>query len=229
MDGITRTKISLVMKKLISVLFLLLVITTSYSQNKYKLAFLTSPQVSWLKSDSKGMRGNGGLLGFGYGVEADLFPGSENYALTTGMTVSSAGGSLVYDSSVPFSGKVLPAGTKVDYYLTYLEIPLAVKLISRDFNRTRYYAQFGLTNWLNIRAKGTTSDGLFQKEKIKDEVRFFNAGLNVGAGLAYDLGHGNALTGGIVFSNGFTDATINKGSKDASTLKIVRFRFGFIF
>lgn len=219
------------MKKLILVLIFLSAITVTYSQKGFNLTFLASPQVSWLKSDSKDSEGNRGLLGFGYGVEGDYFLASENYAITTGMTVSTIGGSLTYRSSVSFSGKELPIGTKVDYYLTNLEFPLALKMRTKDFNRFRYFAQFGLTNWLNIKARATSHDikRSFQKETIRDEISFFNMGLNVGGGLEYDMGHGNAITGGLVYSNGFTDATTNSSVNDAATLKVLRIRVGFVF
>ncbi|NEW84358.1 MAG: PorT family protein [Mariniphaga sp.] len=216
-------------KKIILVLILLSFTVGSFAQKRFNLTFLASPQVSWLKSDSKDIKGNGGFLGFGYGIEGDFFVGSENYAIVTGMTVSTLGGSLIYNQPVNFGGAFLPPGTKVDYYLTNLEFPLALKMRTRDFNRFRYFAQFGLTNWFNIKAKASTSNGSFQKEIIKDEVRFYNIGLNVGAGLEYDLGHGNAITCGVVYSNGFTDATTNKDSKDATALKSLRLRVGFVF
>ena len=217
------------MKKLILVFTLFTVTTVTFSQKRFNLTFLASPQVSWLKSDSKEIKGDGGFLGFGYGVEGDFFLGSENYAITTGMTVSTTGGSLVYGQVIPFGGKILPAGTKVNYYLTNLEFPLVLKMRTRDFDRFRYFAQFGLTNWINIKAKASSSDGSFIKETIQDEIRFFNVGLNVGAGLEYDLGHGNAISGGLVYSNGFTDATTNNSTNDATTLKALRLRVGFVF
>ena len=217
------------MKKLILVLTFLLIFTVTYSQKKFNLTFLASPQISWLKSDTKNSGGSGGLMGFGYGVEGDFFLSSENYALTTGMTVSTVGGSLTYRPSVPFSGKVLPIGTKVDYYLTNIELPFVLKMRTKDFNRIKYFAQFGFTNWLNIKARATTSDGSFYKERIRDEIRFLNIGLNVGAGFEYDLGHANAITGGLVYSNGFSDITTNASVRDAVTTKVLRIRLGFVF
>ena len=61
------------MKKLILVIALLSVFTVTYSQKRFNLTFLASPQVSWLKSDSKENKADGGFLGFGYGVEGDFF------------------------------------------------------------------------------------------------------------------------------------------------------------
>ncbi len=217
------------MKKLVLLLTLLSLTAEGYSQKSFSLTFLTSPQVTWMSSDSKDVKADGSFLGFGYGVEGDFFLGNESYSLVTGLTVSTTGGSLIYGTSTLFDGAQLPAGTKVDYFLKYLEIPLAVKMFTKDFNRTRFYAQFGLTNWLNIKTKATTSDRSFQKEAVSDEVRFYNIGLNVGGGLAYDLGHGNALTAGIIYSNGLNDLTTNSSVSDSVLLKSLRFRFGFVF
>ena len=217
------------LKKFILILTLMSVTAVTYSQKMFNLTFLASPQVSWMKSDSKLIKSDGGFMGFGYGVEGDFFLGSDKYVITTGMTVSTTGGALVYAQPISINGLTLSPNTKVNYYLTNLEFPLALKMRTRDFNRFRYFAQFGLTNWFNIKARATSSDGTFQKESIKDEIRMYNVALNVGGGLEYDLGHGNAITGGLVYSNGFSDVTTSKSSNEATTMKSLRFRLGFIF
>jgi len=229
MNGKTWIKKSIVMKKLLSVVLFFFLMASTYAQNKYRLTFLASPQVSWMSSGSKDISPDRSLLGFGYGVEGDFFLGNENYALTTGLTMSSVGGSLIYVPSINLDGKVLPAGTKVKYFIKYIEVPLVLKMRSKDFNRTRIFAQFGLTNWLNVDTKATSGDGTYQKEKVRGEVKLYNIGLNVGAGLEYDLGHGNSLTGGLVYSNGLLDATSNSTVSESTTIKVVRFRFGFVF
>ena len=217
------------MKKLMLVLFLLLAMSKAYPQKRFDLTFIASPQVSWMTSDSKYVDEGKSHLGYGYGVEGDIFLHSDTYLIITGMTVSTLGGSLIYNQSVPFAGKVLPAGTTVDYYLTNLEFPLALKMRTRNFNRTRFFAQFGLTNWFNLKTKATTNNSAFEKQVVKNEIRFYNVGLNIGAGLEYELGRGNALTGGLVYSDGFSDTTVNAGVRDVTTLNVIRFRLGFIF
>ena len=217
------------MKKLITGFLLVFFVASASSQNKFKLSFIASPQLSWLASDSRDIKKGKNFLGFGYGIEGDFFLGSDNYAICTGMTVSTLGGSLIYTPPVLLGGRMLPAGTQVDYAIKYLEFPLALKLRTKEFNRARFYAQFGLNNWLNLKTKLSTSDGSFQKEVTKNEIRMFNSGLNVGGGVEYDLGHGNSLTLGLIFSNSFSDATSNSTVNDATTLKELRFRTGFIF
>ena len=216
------------------ILVLSLILTALFkpvaAQQKIQIAFIASPQLSWLSTDSKNIDKDGTRIGFGYGVEGDIFFG-ENYAITTGLTVSSLGGKLLYrpGEDFTFNGEVLPAGTGVEYYLTNLEVPLALKLVSRDFHRTRFFAQFGFTQWFNIKANGSSSDGTFDKDNIRNELNLYNLGLNVGGGLLYDLGKKNYLTTGLVYSNGFTDATSNRDLKDDVYLKSLRLRVGFVF
>jgi hypothetical protein len=191
--------------------------------------FIASPQVSWMTSGSNEVINGKNHLGFDYGVEGDLSLRSDRYLFSTGLTVSSTGGSLRYRIPVIFSDKSLPIGTTVDYHLKYLEIPLVLKLRSKDFNRSRFYAQFGLNNWLNIKARATTSDGSFYDESVNDEVRLFNIGLNVGGGIDYDLGNHNYLTAGLVYTGSFFDTTNNSTVKDITTLNSLRIRLGFVF
>jgi hypothetical protein len=223
-------KIKLItMKKLILFSILVLSYSMAMAQKVFSFTFITSPQIYWLKSGSGDVINGQNHLGFDYGIEGDVFLRSERYAITTGLTVSSIGGSLTYKVPVSFSDKLLPAGTSVDYRLRYLEIPFALKLRSKDFNRSRFYAQFGLNNWLNIRAMASTSDGSFRNETVNDEVRFINIGLNVGGGIEYDLGNRNFLTGGLIYTGSFFDATKNSTVKDKTTLNTLRIRLGFVF
>ena len=218
------------MKRFTIIAIMLLLASTVWSQPKITATFITSPQLSWLATDSKEVSQQGSRFGFGYGVETDFYFG-ENYALNTGLTVSSLGGKLNYHpgSNFNFAGESLPSGTRIDYRMTHLEVPVTLKMISRDFHRVRLFAQFGFTHWFNIKAKASSSDGTFFLESVKEEVRFYNLGLNVGGGMMYDLGGKNYLTGGIVYSNGFMDATSNRDIKDDVLLKAFRMRIGFVF
>lgn len=196
-----------------------------------RFTFIASPQVTWMTSGSKFARDSKSRFGFAYGVEGDIFLASDRYSFLTGFVISSLGGTMEYTEPFKFNGssQPLPANTKVEYNLRYIEIPLAIKLRSKDFNNMRFFAQFGLNTWMNIKAKGSTSDGSFNKEVISDEIRFFALGLNVGAGVEYDLGDKNSVTGGIVYSGSFNDVTSNTTIGDKTTINSLRIRLGFIF
>ena len=217
------------MKRLMLIIILLSEITIVYSQKKFDLTIIASPQVSWLMANSKYINNGSGFLGYCYGVEGDIFLHSDTYLIGTGMIMSMVGGSLSNKESMTFGGRVLPKGTTVDYYLTDVEFPLVLKMRTKDFGRMRYFAQYGLTNWINLSTKATTSDTLYQKHVVKHEIRFYNIGLNLGIGVDYALGHGNALTGGLVYSDGFSDTTTKISQKNVTVLNIVRLKVGYIF
>ena len=82
---------------------------------------------------------------------------------------------------------------------------------------------------MNIKAKATTSDGSFHNETIDGEIAFYNIGLNVGGGAEYDLGNGNHLTGGIIYTDSFLDNTTNQTVTDNTSLNCLRIRLGFVF
>lgn len=218
-------------RPLVLTAILTMMVLSSYAQRPFRLTFVANPQFSWLTSDSKSVSNDQAHLGFDYGVEADIFLGNESYALTTGLTMNQTGGNLIYQTGqdFTFAGESLPSGTQIEYRLKYLEMPLAIKLRSKDFGRLNIYAQFGLTNWLNIKSSGTSSDGTLNDASINDEIKMFSMGLNIGFGIEHDLGGNNALTAGVIYNNGFTDVTSNPSVKDNTNLKTLRFRFGFIF
>ena len=217
------------MKKLILIILLFSEISIVYSQKKFDLTFIASPQVSWLMANSKNINNGKSHNGYCYGFEGDIFLHSDTYLIGTGMIMSMVGGSLSNKESISFGSRVLPKGTSVDYYLNDLEFPLVLKMRTRNFGRLRYFAQYGLINWINLRTKATTSDTIFQKHVVKHEIHFYNVGLNLGVGMDYDLRHGNALTGGLVYSDGFSDTTTKISQKNITVLNIVRLRVGYVF
>lgn len=219
------------MKKLVILGFLVALTQISVAQRAFRFTFLASPQLTWLSSDETEVKDRSPQLGIDYGVEADIFLGSENYALVTGLTLSQVGARQVYNTegNFAFDGEALSSGTSVDYNLKFLEIPFALKMRSRDFDRANFFAQFGLTNWINIGAKATTVNREFDNEGVNEEIRLFNIGMNIGLGAEYDLGSDNAVTAALIYNGGFSDTTTNHTVKDKSTLRTLRLRLGFIF
>ena len=217
------------MKRLILLFIFSGVMQLTYGLKRYDLTFIASPQVSWMTSDGKHIRNGSGFLGYGYGIEGDIFLHSDSYMIITGMTVSTDGGSLIYNRPMQINGTPVHVGTSVQYRMTNLEIPLALKMRTRNFNRLRYFAQFGVTNWINIKSSATSNNPTFQEVAARHQIRFFNIGLNIGAGMEYDLGKGNALTAGVIYSDGFSDLTKNPGIRENTSLNVMRLRLGFVF
>ena len=172
------------------------------------------------------------LLGYDFGLNGDVyFSEDERYSLLTGLQISNSGGEISYRtaSDFQFSGTTLPSLSKIKYQLRYVEIPLAIKLKTNQFRRTRYWGQFGLTPSINIESKGDSNDGQLKKANINSEVNLFNLAMNVGAGFDFDLGGNNSITTGLIFQNGLIDVTTNNAFTDKTIINSLKLRIGFIF
>jgi hypothetical protein len=222
------------MKKNLLFAFILLTASPVFSQQRPSLSFSASPSINWLSSDERGIESNKVRLGIDYGLNADFYFDDESkYAFATGLLIGHTGGNLTYNhpnsEGVSFAGEEFPSGTTFQYHLRYIEIPLAVKLKTSEFRRWEYWGQFGFSSFINIMAKGSSSNGTLDKDGINDEVNLFNLALNIGIGSNFDLGGNNAITMGIIYKNGFLDVTSNEMFDDRATLHSLVFKLGLLF
>jgi opacity protein-like surface antigen len=100
------------------------------------------------------------------------------------------------------------------YKLQYIEVPLTLKLKTVKINEVRYYGQFGLSNGFMIGAKHDVdiTNGMSEKDvNFKDDIKFYRAGLIIGAGAEFEVSGNTSITTGLTFNNGFTDITKDKG------------------
>ena len=138
----------MVMRKLIIILmigFFLPVLTKAQDQ-KFHFGFKITPSMAWIKPDTKSLDREGYRLGFSYGFQTE-FRLADNYALATGAQMSYRGGKLKYDSVV----LGIPEST-VTFKVQYVEIPICLKMLTNQFNKIRYYGQFGFSPGMRIRA-----------------------------------------------------------------------------
>lgn len=207
------------------ILFALIAVVNIKAQDykRTRLSFVLSPQISWLASDNSSVEGNGNLFGYNFGVVMDRFF-DKNYAFTTGLTINTTGGKLSYDpaTSMEIGGSTINDVTDATYRLKYVEVPFALKLITNEFHRSRYYGQFGLYTQYNIK----TNDG--NGNAMSKEVNFFDMGYQLGGGMEYSLGGDTYMMLGVIYSGGFLDVTDNV-VEDKATLNRFIFQFGIIF
>lgn len=188
------------------------------AQSDFQLGLNLSPNFSWFKAQSDDLNSDGLNFGFNYGLVAD-FNISENYAFSTGLMIVNAGGEIEY----PFVSTVEQAGVtssvggvrKDDVSLSYIEIPLTLKLKTNEIGYLKYYGQFGVGLSANYRAKADTEftfPGANEAVTISDdevdfadEINLLRASLIVGLGVEYNLSGNTSLILGATFNNGFTN------------------------
>jgi Outer membrane protein beta-barrel domain len=128
-----------------AILSLLLLTTVNlFSQEKsFKIGIKVSPNVSWLKTENGDITLDKAPLKFGYGLVFDrMF--ATNYAFGTGVNVYSVGGNASYTFGNKVADTTEVTRMSRDYKLSYVEIPLTLKLRTDEIGGLVYWGQFGI-------------------------------------------------------------------------------------
>jgi hypothetical protein len=220
------------MKHFILSCLLIAIVITGYSQYHVRLSFVGDPSVNWMRTSNSSTENGKSILGYDFGLNGDFyFSEDERYSFSTGVQISNTGGEISYRSNSPFkfSGSTLPALSKIKYQMRYVEIPLAIKLRTDQFDRAKYWGLFGLSAMVNITANGTSNDGTLKKANINDEVSPVNLAMNVGIGFDYDIGGNNSVSTGLIFQNGLMDITTDNVFSDKTIINSLKLKIGLIF
>lgn len=211
------------MKKIGSLLVVLCLTVGAFAQDGglLRLGLQFSPNLSWLKPDTKGVDNGGLRFGYSFGVVADLnVLGSENYTFSTGISLANIGGKLDYADQAypdPDNRAINFAATSENIYrLRYIEIPWTLKLKTNEIGYLTYFGQVGLGTGFNIRARHDLdqnySGGTLTREDedANSDIGFFRVSLILSAGAEYSFTESTSLLVGVTFNNGFTDVLKNK-------------------
>ena len=218
------------MKRTAIFLSIIIISASAFAQEiPMELSFSGGPSVNWMNSGSTSAERGNIEPGFDFGVNGDFFFNIHNtYAITTGLLYNHTGGKIDYHSDVIIAGETIPAGSSIRYRIHSMEIPIALKLRTVPFRRWTYWGQFGVSNFINVNAKASSSDGSLYKTDINDNFRLFNIALNIGAGANFDLGTENSVIMGIIYKNGLLDQTKNN-IDGRTTINSIQFKIGLIF
>lgn len=235
-------------------LFCITVFTfAQYSDNggldgELRLGFQLSPTFSWMSTDDNAINGNGTNVGMRLGMMGEYYF-KENYALISGVNFAfNQGGTLLHEEGGNFWSKselsdtslnTLPGGVNLKYHIQYIEVPIGLKMRTREFGYLRYFAEIPLFSLgVKVQArgdiKGTTQP--YEREDIKKDVNLFNLNWGFGGGIHYALSEDTAFIGGLYYQQGVADVTDdsalkNSGQKEDSKggIKSITLRIGILF
>lgn len=202
------------MKRLFPGLLLLFLTGNLFAQNlripdySFRLGLTAHPTIGWVKPEVG--KSNSVSLGFSYGLLGD-FNFAENYSFSTGLTITTINGKSteVRQLGTPSS----QAEYELKYKLQYIEIPLTVKLKTAKMNEMRWYGQFGLSNDFKVGAKlDSKAAGQPEIKNGEANIKFYRAGLIIGAGGEFDISGNTSIMAGLTYNNGFTDITSDKNT-----------------
>lgn len=217
------------MKKIALSFSLLLIVTALWAQPAggpgFRLGLKASPTMAWLKPETEDYNREGIRLGFSYGLLAE-FMLAEQYGFATGIQISYMGGKLVFPIEEVVDAELFREKERV-YRLQNLEIPLTLKMKTREIGYNTYFAQFGFGGSINLKSTADdifyTADGSSSISRndidIGGDIPLLRVSMILGAGTEYSLGGNTSLVAGITFNNGFTN--ILKGENQVSGRKQV--------
>lgn len=208
------------MQKVVTLIFITLMSMGLYAQSDkpVRLGLIGTGGVSWLKqnmSDEYRLKGGTGLSwAGGLAVDFRLF-GSSNYALSTGLNV------LQFRGKMTFPDKILPQGSSDSlltintskYRTDYIDIPLTIKLKTREIGYITYYGQIGSSVGFRYRAKGEANNQYINSTdnlqspiaNVAEETSSIRIPLILGFGGEYNVSGDTYLVLGVQFNNGFTN------------------------
>lgn len=218
-----------IMKKLLPLFMLLLLFLSVQAQEQnIRFGFQLSPTIGWLSTNDNLINANGPNLGLKLGMTGDVYF-QENYAITSGIGFYfNAGGTLFFEESVdslniwtevdipnfegPYRG-----GTDFKYSLQFVEIPIGLKLRTREFGYIRYYLQPEMTIGFRTQARGqvenVTEIDPDEKYDISSATNILNLSWGIGGGIEYNISTTTSLVGGLAFQSGFADVTRDRNTE----------------
>ena len=202
------------------------------AQQNLRFIVFANPCINWLSSDVRTVKYSSVTIGYYAGLAVDKFF-AERYAISTGISIGSMGGSLVYRDTTKFivhgSSKRVPAGQQVKFSLQYINIPLGLKFKTNQIGYFTYFANLGVAMHININSSATSSDtkNTLDDDNISENISLFNLSYFFGGGAEYSLGGNTSLIFGLGFDRGFIDMTSQESDKITSRSLI--FKLGVLF
>jgi hypothetical protein len=227
------------MKTKVFLLAWILVFSITYGkaqdqERRVKLAISVEPHFNWMHADENSLSAGAGRLGINGGLRVD-YRFEKFYALSFGVNWNQTGGNIIYNEPLYLglsSGTdTLRAGTKVTYRLQYVEVPLAIKFLTREIGYSTWFFEIGLDPMFNIQAYIDANDNSVVKEPFKPGVNRFNLAWHTGIGLNYSLGGSVSLQFAITYKNTFLDVTRENDIRtpDNVRINVVGFNVGLLF
>jgi len=226
--------------KNITILTLGLLLTQlSFAQNSFRFGLKGASNFGWLSGTDKTIENDGTSVGFAYGLMGEYAINS-TYGLHAELLLSQINSKFNLTSEQSFVNDI--SNTKISslnykYTIQYLEIPISMKLNTKEIGNLVYYGNFGFSPGfaLNARASITSGDipqsikdldptdyrvnddegDEFTLDNFDDKVFLFRFPLIIGGGVEYRMAGSTSLQAGVRFANTFTDMFVKDKTADA--------------
>lgn len=211
-------KIKTIFKSTVIICALLAIVQNTKAQNVH-FGLKAAPGLYWIGGDDK-VSGNGVSFGFSYGAMLE-FGITENYFIVTGLDMVSAGGKTKQDVTIASTTTAITN----DFTINYLQIPLFLKMKTKQIGMMKYFGQFGLGTGYALSTKSETETTVGGAAATKssssstDNLFPLRASLLIGGGIEYTLSGSTCIVAGLTFDNGFTPILKDEQTTNGVTSK----------
>lgn len=217
----------------------IILLNTNSNAQGFRLGLTASPSIAWMNPKTDGITSEGNRTGFSYGLITEYFF-TEQYGFSSGLHISYLGGKLKYAVNKNIEDASFNSLERI-YRLQIIELPLALKMKSREILGINYFGKFGMGMGIILKSEGDdyysnaqdNSQLVQTDKKINGDIAFGRLSLILGGGIEYEIGGGVTLLGGINFNNGFTNILLNNndvtGQKNNARSNILELSLGVIF
>jgi len=203
------------MKKLFLILATVFAFTSAHAQDdeiRTRFGIKVAPNLSWIRSDTKGLEGDGNRFGYSIGLMAEFPMGpTGNYRFATGLFLTTIGGKIASAANADSAGISMQIVNRQTMNLRFVELPLTIKLMTNEIGYMRYFGTIGLMGGVNVRARAdaetiTTTNGVTRTDSendidIQDNIRAIRAALVIGGGMEYNFSGQTSALIGITYNN----------------------------
>jgi hypothetical protein len=206
------------LRLLVITLFLLFARAGFSQDSPIRLGLKISPNISWMNPNEKNYTSNGTSIGFSFGFISE-FRLAEHYKLCTGFNFLFLGGNLQF----PYAKSPDTGTMSRKYNFRYLEIPLTVKMKTKEYGSFSFFGQIGFGTGFMLRTQATdnfmtqTHGIISDKTNLStSEVAFIREALLVGLGTEYKIDESISLIIGLSYSNSLNNVLQGTNTKDPS-------------
>ena len=223
-----------------TILILALLITQlSFAQNSFRFGLKGASNFGWLSDTDKTIENDGTKIGFAYGLMGEYTINS-TYGFHAELLLSKVNSKFNLTSEQSFvndpNSNVI-SNLNFEYVIQYLEIPISIKLNTKEIGNFVYYGNFGFSPGFALNAHTSiTSDDIpksiqdldptdyrvnddegdaFTLNNFDDRVFLFRFPLIIGGGVEYRMAGSTSLQAGVRFANTFTDIFVKDKTADA--------------
>jgi len=195
------------------------------------------PVISWFTTDSYDTRNEGFVPGFNFGISYNKYF-SPNYSFSSGVNIINAGGRLVSRETTHFELRnyyhetiVVEPGEAITYKISYLSIPLGIKLRTNQTTYGMLITDNGVDPKIVLAGRADIPSANIKGGNALPEIRPVNLSYHISGGIEYPVSGSNSIVFGIGFEKNLFDITRDNEDQpwDVVINKLFSFRIGLTF